>query len=135
MTDTFRCDDKAQLVAYDKASCVAYKEALDTMLPAEASTIVMSKSRTDPAEWAKWTPGAEELEQVVARFNDSADPLKIIIVTAKLLTGFDAPILQTQYLDKPLKETHAAAGDHPHQPGVPAEEDPRLDRPLPRSFR
>jgi type I restriction enzyme R subunit len=38
------------------------------------------------------------------RFNDPADPLKIIIVTAKLLTGFDAPILQTQYLDKPLKE-------------------------------
>jgi type I restriction enzyme R subunit len=57
---------KAQLVAYDKASCVAYKEALDTMLPHEASTIVMSKSRTDPAAWAKWTPGAKELEQVVA---------------------------------------------------------------------
>jgi type I restriction enzyme R subunit len=95
---------KAQLVAYDKASCVAYKQALDTMLPPDASTIVMSKSRTDPAAWAAWTPGAEELEQVVARFNDPADPLKIIIVTAKLLTGFDAPILQTQYLDKPLKE-------------------------------
>ncbi|RNL78484.1 type I restriction endonuclease subunit R [Nocardioides marmorisolisilvae] len=95
---------KAQLVAYDKASCVAYKEALDTMLPFEASTIVMSKSRTDPPSWSAWTPGADELEQVVARFNDPADPLKIIIVTAKLLTGFDAPILQTQYLDKPLKE-------------------------------
>lgn len=95
---------KAQLVAYDKASCVAYKGALDTMLAPEASTIVMSKSRTDPAAWATWTPGAEALEQIVARFNDPADPLKIIIVTAKLLTGFDAPILQTQYLDKPLKE-------------------------------
>lgn len=95
---------KAQLVAYDKASCVAYKTAIDTMLPPESSTIVMSKSRTDPASWAEWTPGADELEQVVARFNDPTHPLKIIIVTAKLLTGFDAPILQTQYLDKPLKE-------------------------------
>lgn len=95
---------KAQLVAYDKASCVAYKDALDTMLPPEASTIVMSKARTDPADWARWTPGAEDLERIVARFNDPSDPLKIIIVTAKLLTGFDAPILQTQYLDKPLKE-------------------------------
>jgi type I restriction enzyme R subunit len=74
------------------------------MLSPEASTIVMSKSRSDPATWAKWTPDADELEQVVTRFNDPADPLKIIIVTAKLLTGFDVPILQCQYLDKPLKE-------------------------------
>jgi type I restriction enzyme R subunit len=64
----------------------------------------MSKSRGDAAAWAKWTPGAEELEQAVARFNDPADPLKLLIVTAKLLTGFDAPILFCQYLDKPLKE-------------------------------
>ena len=26
------------------------------------------------------------------------------IVTSKLLTGFDAPILQTMYLDKPLRD-------------------------------
>lgn len=95
---------KAQVVVYDKASCVAYKEELDRHLSPDASTIVMSKARGDKPEWSKWTPGAEDLEQVVARFNDPADPLKIIIVTAKLLTGFDAPILQCQYLDKPLKE-------------------------------
>jgi type I restriction enzyme R subunit len=94
----------AQVVAYDKASCVAYKEELDKHLGPETSTIVMSRSRGDSPDWAKWTPGADALEQVVARFNDPADPLKIIIVTAKLLTGFDAPILYCQYLDKPLKE-------------------------------
>src|SRR5947208_1979416 len=44
------------------------------------------------------------MEQIPARFNTPADPLKIIIVTAKLLTGFDAPILFAQYLDKPIKE-------------------------------
>ncbi|OZE42353.1 DEAD/DEAH box helicase [Rhodococcus sp. 05-2254-6] len=95
---------KAQVVVYDKASCVAYKEELDKHLGPDASTIVMSKSRSDLVDWAKWTPGADDLEQVVSRFNDPADPLKIIIVTAKLLTGFDAPILFCQYLDKPLKE-------------------------------
>ncbi|WP_104118360.1 type I restriction endonuclease subunit R [Arthrobacter sp. B1805] len=95
---------KAQVVVYDKASCVAYKEELDKLLGAETSTIVMSKSRADSPDWGKWTPGAEDLAQVVARFNDPADPLKIIIVTAKLLTGFDAPILYCQYLDKPFKE-------------------------------
>ena len=95
---------KAQVVTYDKASCVAYKNALDTMLDPEVSTIVMSKSRSDPAEWGPWTPNAAELEEIVARFNDPADPLKIIIVTAKLLAGFDAPSLCARYLDKPLKE-------------------------------
>ena len=35
---------KAQLVAYDKASCVAYKAALDTMLPPEASTALSSSA-------------------------------------------------------------------------------------------
>jgi len=95
---------KAQVVVYDKSACVAYKHELDQHLGPDASTIVMSKSRGDFPNWAKWTPGAEELEQIVARFNDPADPLKIIIVTAKLLTGFDAPILYCQYLDKPLKE-------------------------------
>lgn len=95
---------KAQVVAYDKASCAAYKEELDKHLGPDASTIVMSKSRGDAPGWAKWTPGAQDLEHIVARFNDPADPLKILIVTAKLLTGFDAPILFCQYLDKPLKE-------------------------------
>lgn len=95
---------KAQVVVFDKASCVAYKEELDRHLGPEASTVVMSRSRGDSPEWAKWTPGADELEQVLARFNDPADPLKVLIVTAKLLTGFDAPILFCQYLDKPLKE-------------------------------
>ena len=95
---------KAQVVVYDKPTCVAYKAELDKLLPAEASTIVMSKARTDPPDWAPWTPGREELERITAGFNDPADPLKILIVTAKLLTGFDAPILYAQYLDKPLKE-------------------------------
>lgn len=95
---------KAMVVAYDKASCVAYKAELDRHLTPEASTIVMSKSRDDKTGWAKWTPNAEETEKFLAAFNDPADPLRIVIVTAKLLTGFDAPILYCQYLDKPLKD-------------------------------
>jgi type I restriction enzyme R subunit len=95
---------KAQVVVYDKPTCVAYKQELDKYFDPSASTVVMSKSRNDPPEWAQWTPDGDELERILNRFNDPADPLKIIIVTAKLLTGFDAPILYAQYLDKPLKE-------------------------------
>ncbi|WP_019814393.1 type I restriction endonuclease subunit R [Saccharomonospora saliphila] len=96
---------KAQVVVYDKPTCVAYKEELDDLLGPDASTIVMSRDARDPQEWKeKYTPDRDELERISARFNDPADPLKIIIVTAKLLTGFDAPILYAQYLDRPLKE-------------------------------
>ncbi|MGX5653297.1 type I restriction endonuclease subunit R [Geodermatophilus nigrescens] len=95
---------KAQVVVYDKATCVAYKAELDKYLPTDTSTVVMSKGRSDQPEWAEWTPDGEELERITSRFNDPSDPLKIIIVTAKLLTGFDAPILYAQYLDKPLKQ-------------------------------
>ncbi|MEU9653186.1 type I restriction endonuclease subunit R [Streptomyces sp. NPDC048110] len=95
---------KAQVVVYDKVTCVAYKKELDNLLGPDVSTIVMSAGRGDKATWKEWTPGREELERITARFNDPADPLKIIIVTAKLLTGFDAPILYAQYIDKPLRE-------------------------------
>lgn len=95
---------KAQVVAYDKQACVAYKTALDQILDPEISTIVMSKSRDSKPEWAKWEPTPDEQKAIVDRFNDPSDPLKILIVTAKLLTGFDAPILYCQYLDKTLKE-------------------------------
>ncbi|MEE2032969.1 type I restriction endonuclease subunit R [Rhodococcus chondri] len=95
---------KAQVVVYDKPTCVAYKQELDKLLGPDASTVVMSRDARDPQEWKeKYTPDRTQLERIVARFNDPADPLKIIIVTAKLLTGFDAPILYAQYLDKPLK--------------------------------
>jgi type I restriction enzyme R subunit len=95
---------KAQVVVYDKATCVAYKAELDTILGPDVSTVVMSKDRADDQAWKQFTPDRDELERTTARFNDPSDPLKIIIVTAKLLTGFDAPILYAQYLDKPLRE-------------------------------
>ena len=95
---------KAQVVVIDKDTCVAYKRELDKYLDADASTVVMSKDRPDPPEWSSWTPNGEEIERITNRFRDPADPLKIIIVTAKLLTGFDAPILYAQYLDKAIKE-------------------------------
>lgn len=46
----------------------------------------------------------DKQEKIVEQFNDAQSPLQFLIVTAKLLTGFDAPILQTLYLDKSLKD-------------------------------
>lgn len=97
---------KAQVVVYDKEACILFKEALDRHLgDPEASTVVMSMDARDLQEWRDlYGRDRDQEEALLDRFRDPADPLKILIVTAKLLTGFDAPILQTQYLDKPLKD-------------------------------
>lgn len=96
---------KGQIVVYDKEACVLMKAELDKLLPPEASTIVMSLDARDPQEWRDaWSRDRDAEKRVLAQFRDPADPLQLIIVTAKLLTGFDAPILQVQYLDKPLRE-------------------------------
>jgi type I restriction enzyme, R subunit len=96
---------KAQVVCYDRAACVLYKEALDHVLPEEASAVVMTLAPSDPPEWRlRFARDRDAEEALLDRFRDPDDPVKILIVTARLLTGFDAPILQTMYLDKPLRD-------------------------------
>ncbi|MDQ3686801.1 MAG: HsdR family type I site-specific deoxyribonuclease [Acidobacteriota bacterium] len=101
----------AQLVTFDREACVLYKNALDELLPPESSDIVMTVGQGDPVEWhQKYKRKREDEERLLDRFRDPADPLKIIIVTSKLLAGFDAPILQAMYLDKPMKEHNLLQG-------------------------
>jgi type I restriction enzyme, R subunit len=119
---------KAQLVTVDRKACTVYKEALDAKLkargfPAEWSDVIISaaqnsepdverfeypKSKQDelidyfkltPLEWDAWN--RERYGEDSARWRP---PLKILIVCDRLLTGFDAPIEQVMYLDKPLRD-------------------------------
>jgi type I restriction enzyme, R subunit len=93
----------AQVVTFDRESCLLYKRALDEYLPPEASDIVMTVNSGE-TEYAPYRRERDAEEKLLDRFRDPADPLKILIVTSKLLTGFDAPILQAMYLDKPLRD-------------------------------
>ncbi|MCG1035510.1 type I restriction endonuclease subunit R [Polaribacter sargassicola] len=96
---------KAMIVTPDRYACVQYKEELDTYFPEEASKVVISTSANDELEFKqKWGVDKGQQEKIVEEFNDAQSDLKFIIVTAKLLTGFDAPILQTMYLDKSIKD-------------------------------
>jgi type I restriction enzyme R subunit len=96
---------KAMIVTPDRYACVQYKEELNNYYPEETSVIVMSTSANDDFEFKqKWGVDKAKQEKIVDAFNDADSDLKFIIVTAKLLTGFDAPILQTMYLDKSLKD-------------------------------
>lgn len=96
---------KAMIVTPDRFGCVQYKEELDKYFPTEASAVVISTSANDNLEFKqKWGVDKSKQEKIADEFNDAQSDLKFIIVTAKLLTGFDAPILQTMYLDKSLKD-------------------------------
>ncbi len=94
---------KGQIVTFDRESCLLYKTELDRLLPPEASNIVMTVNANEP-QYKPYARPRDEEEQLLDRFRDPNDPLKLIIVTSKLLTGFDAPILQAMYLDKPLRD-------------------------------
>jgi len=104
---------KAMVVAGSRKACHIYKQELDRHLPPEYSEIVMTYRRDDEqpllyrvAETRVrygYRDIADIRKDIVEKFKEETFP-KILIVTDMLLTGFDAPILQVMYLDKPLKE-------------------------------
>jgi type I restriction enzyme R subunit len=119
---------KAQLVAVDRLARSKYKDALDAKLkerglPPAWSDAIISEAQNDepelerfhydkqkqdelidyfkltPAEWEKWNRERCGDDRTKWR-----EPLKVLIVCDRLLTGFDAPIEQVMYLDKPLRD-------------------------------
>ncbi|XVJ66876.1 MAG: HsdR family type I site-specific deoxyribonuclease [Lacibacter sp.] len=96
---------KAMIVTPDRKACVLYKEELDKQIGEDASAVVISTNANDDFEFKqKWGVDKDKQEKIVELFNDQYSSLQFLIVTAKLLTGFDSPILQTMYLDKSLKD-------------------------------
>jgi len=96
---------KAMIVTPDRFACVLYKEELDTYFPEHSSKVVISTNNNDELEFKqKWGMEKDAQERVIDEFNDKDTELKFLIVTAKLLTGFDSPVLQTMYIDKSLKD-------------------------------
>ena len=100
---------KAQVVTFDRELVVAYDQILNRLIVERGLThqtaVVMTvgTSKAEPADWSKYALDRAAEARVKQRFNDPEDPLAFLIVTAKLLTGFDAPIEQVMYLDRPLR--------------------------------
>lgn len=120
-------DRDAVVQMYYLLSARLGKEAVDAVMNISQGTIKEEvdengKPKKIAADWLKWKKlglpveeadfkrwqavdgSAEVQEALLNRYRDAGDPLKIIIVTAKLLTGFDAPICYCMYLDKPVRD-------------------------------
>ncbi len=98
---------KAFLVGVDREACALYKEELDKLLPPEYSMPIYSSAQHDGERFPfvyKHQVGAEAEKMVRKQFLKPDTLPKIFIVTDKLLTGFDAPILYCMYLDKPMRD-------------------------------
>lgn len=120
---------KAQIVVIDRAACVAYTEEIDRLLeeryqrqlaeldPHEdvrpedspvrdevAVVMTVHPGKGDPEGWSKYRLTDAQEEMLLKHFRTHGDPLKFLVCTSKLGTGFDAPIEGVMYLDKPLKD-------------------------------
>jgi len=95
---------KAFVVAVDREACVRYKTELDKYLPKDYSQVIISPGHNDAPELVEHHLANEKEQQIRKDFRDPEKLPKILIVTEKLLTGYDAPILYCMYLDKPMRD-------------------------------
>lgn len=99
---------KAQIVTPSRDAAVTYKKILDE-LEAPESEIIISSSPEDEvnAEIRKYYKTKAQQRNIISKFKrpfDADNNLAFLIVCDMLLTGFDAPIEQVMYLDKPLRK-------------------------------
>jgi type I restriction enzyme R subunit len=98
---------KAFVVAVSREACAKYKRAFDKILPPEWTEAVYTENAADAIDRplvAKLQLSEEREEDVRLLFKKADKEPKILIVTDKLLTGYDAPLLYCMYLDKPMRD-------------------------------
>lgn len=108
---------KAMVVTVDKEACRLYHKALLTHFkPDEIQVVVSHTGKEDGEELYNklkdFNMEDGELKAHLKRFKrritaeeqKRGNNTKVLIVCNMLLTGFDAPIVQTMYLDSPLRD-------------------------------
>ncbi|WP_406129718.1 type I restriction endonuclease subunit R [Streptomyces sp. NBC_00989] len=120
LASAYRNGLKAQVVAYNRDLAVAYTDKINELLAGfEASQVLtevgkheritaevnisVSDSKDEDAAMRPYQLSEVDEEKQKRRFLTPDDPLCFLVVTAKLMTGFDAPNEGVLYLDKPLK--------------------------------
>ena len=104
-------DGKAMIVCMSRRICVDLYDAIVAIRPdwhdeddaGGVGKVVMTGSPSDPLEWQQHIRNKSRREALANRFRDPADPMKLVVVRDRWLTGFDAPCLHTMYVDKPMR--------------------------------
>jgi type I restriction enzyme, R subunit len=104
-------DGKAMAVCMSRRICVELYDEIIALRPdwhseddvEGAITIVMTGAASDPPEWQQHIGNRRRRDALAKRARDPDDPLKLVLVRDMWLTGFDAPSMNTMYVDKPMR--------------------------------
>jgi len=102
---------KAMIVAISRSAAIKVYDAIVALRPDWADSdikkgrikIIMTSSSDDPVHFNPHRTDKRERKSLEKRFKDPNDPLEIVIVRDMWLTGFDAPPVNTLYVDKPMQ--------------------------------
>ena len=101
---TATLEGKAMVVCMSRRNCVKMYDALTALDGCPEIAVIMTGNISkDPPEWNKHIRTKDAMEAIKKRFRNPKDPLKMVIVRDMWLTGFDAPIIHTMYVDKIMK--------------------------------
>jgi len=112
LTGQLACDSKASAILYkkylDEAGLFESAVVISSPDTREGNSAVDESTAPEVTRWWQQNVGSQEeasyTREQVQRFGDKDDPLRLLIVVDKLLTGFDEPSNTVLYIDKPLKE-------------------------------
>lgn len=101
---------KAMIVCMSRRICVDLHEEIKKLRPdwydrddqKGAMKVIMTGAASDGPEWQEHIRNKQRTEVIGNRLKNPDDPLKLVIVRDMWLTGFDAPCLNTLYVDKPM---------------------------------
>ena len=105
---------KAMLAASTKLAAARYADLISNIPGAPKCTCIISgsvisddaseekKSREEVV--SKHYKSKAEMVELIQQFKDESNDLQLLIVCDMYLTGFDAPVMHTMYIDKPLRD-------------------------------
>ena len=101
---------KAMVVCMSRRICVDLHDEVKALRPEwydpsdqkGAMKVVMTGAASDGPEWQEHIRNKQRTGTIGDRLKNPDDPLKLVFVRDMWLTGFDAPCLNTLYVDKPM---------------------------------